>query len=289
MELRPVLKNTAALGIASVLSKAIAAIVGIAVTRYLGKEPFGEYSSAYAFVSTFILFTDFGLSQLMVQEGSRDESVLPVYLGTTLLFKTFTAAGVYVLMLWLMHPAGYNLSIRSMVVILGVSSGLNALQATFYNYFQAKQQMYKAAAYQFLSTFLIGALTIGVLLAGGNVVMITLTHLGTNILMTVLLFLAVRELKLKVDLRRMSWMLRHGLSFGIAYIFYNIYFQIDSVMLSIMRTPAEVGVYSAAYRLISITLFIPGVVPVFSTLSCSSSVLPARPGTRKLSKRFSKC
>jgi O-antigen/teichoic acid export membrane protein len=261
VELRLVLKNTAALGIATILSRAVSAIVGIFVTRYLGPTPFGEYSSAYAFVTTFILFTDLGLGQLMVQEGARDEKALPSFLGTSLLFKFFTCSVAYGLMLILMYPAGYNFSIRIMVMILGVASGLNALDATFYNYFQAKQKMYLAASYQFLSTFIIGLLTILVLVYSGNVILITVTHLATAILITLLLFNSIkREIKLSFEWNRIWWMVQKGLPFGVAYIFYNVYFQIDSVMLSVMRTPGEVGIYSAAYRLISITLFIPGVI-----------------------------
>jgi len=261
MELKLVLKNAAALSMASVLAKAIAAIVGIAVTRYLGPGPFGQYSSAYAFVSTFILFTDFGLSQLMVQDGSRDERVLPVALGNTLLFRIAASAVVYIAMLVLMHPAGYDATVQTMVVILGLASILNALDASIYNYYQAKQLMYVAAGYQFLSMFLIGGLTVLVVMARGSVVSIAWTHLATFALISLLLYRAVsQDLRLRADLGQLPFMLKRGLGFGIAYIFYNVYFQIASVIISIMRTPAEVGIYSAAYRLVSILLFIPGIL-----------------------------
>ncbi|AET70709.1 membrane protein involved in the export of O-antigen and teichoic acid [Desulfosporosinus orientis DSM 765] len=261
MELRLVLKNAAALSVASVLSKVITAVVGIAVTRYLGPEIYGEYSSALAFVSTFILFADFGLSNYMVQEGSRDEKVLPLFLGNTLLFKVLTSLALYLLMLGLMFPAGYNQSIRSMVMVLGLASALNALDASVYNYFQAKQQMYVAAIYQFLSTFLIGALTILVVLTQGTVVMITAAQLVTAVLISLSLYAHLRrQLRLEFDLSRLLGMLRQGLPYGMAVIFLFVYFQIDMFMLSLMKPPIEVGVYSAAYRLIAVLLFIPGIL-----------------------------
>lgn len=260
MELRLVLKNAAALSAASVLSKAIAAVVGISVARYLGPETYGEYNVALAFVSTFILFADFGLSNYMVQEGSLNESVLPLYLGNTLLFKVFTLLVIYALMLVLM-PARYNHSIQSMVIVFGLSGGLNALDSSVYNYFQAKQQMYYAATYQFLSTFLIGALTILVVLIKGNVWLISVAQLITALLISLMLYLHLRrEVRLKYNLQRLMEMLRRGLSYGAAAIFLYVYFQIDMFMLSLMRQPLEVGVYSAAYRLISILLFIPGIL-----------------------------
>jgi O-antigen/teichoic acid export membrane protein len=261
VELRLVLKNAAALSVASVLSKAISAVVAISVARYLGPETFGEYSVALAFASTFILFADFGLSNYMVQEGSRDESVLPLFLGNTLLFKVFTSLVVYALMLVLMHPASFNQSIQSMIIVFGLASGLNALDSTVYNYFQAKQQMYYAAFYQFLSTFLIGALTILVVVEKGNVVMITISQLVTAVLISLMLYAHLRRhIRLEFDFSRLIEMLKLGLPYGIAVIFLYIYFQIDMVMLALMRSPLEVGIYSAAYRLIAILLLIPGIV-----------------------------
>jgi O-antigen/teichoic acid export membrane protein len=261
VELRLVLKNAAALSVASVLSKAISAVVGISVTRYLGPEIFGEYSSALAFVSTFILFADFGLSNYMVQEGSRDEGVLPLYLGNTLVFKVFTGLAIYALMLVLMFPAGYNPSIRAMVIVLGLANGLNALDATVYNYFQAKQQMYFAALYQFASTFLIGVITILVVVKKGNVLMITMAQLITAVLISFFLYVHLRrQIRLEFNPSRLVGMLKAGFPYGIAVIFLYVYFQINMFLLSLMRPPVEVGIYSAAYRLISILLFIPGIL-----------------------------
>ena len=276
MELRLVLKNAAALSVASVLSKVIAAVVGIVVTRYLGPEIFGEYSSALAFAGTFIIFADFGLSNYMVQEGSRDERVLPLYLGNTLLFKVFTSLVIYALMLVLMFPAGYNEAIRSMVIVLGLASGLNALHATVYNYFQAKQQMYFSAMYQFLSTFLIGVLTILVVVSKGDVVMITIAQLVTALVISILLYAHLRRhIRLEFDLSRLTEMIKRGLPYGMAVIFLFVYFQIDLFMLSLMRSTIEVGIYSAAYRLIAVLLFIPGILtsvlyPILFQLSVES-------------------
>lgn len=260
MELRLVLKNAAALSVASVLSKAISAVVGISVTRYLGPEIFGEYSVALAFVGTFILFADFGLSNYMVQEGSRDESILPLFLGNTLLFKFFSLLAIFALMLVLM-PEVYNQSIQNMVLVFGLAGGLNALHSTVYNYFQTKQQMYLAAMYQFFSTFVIGALTILVVINKGTVLMISVAQLATTVLISLMLYIHLRRhIRLEFKPRRLIEMLKGGLPYGMAVIFLYVYFQIDMFMLSLMLPPLEVGIYKAAYGLIAILLFIPGIL-----------------------------
>jgi O-antigen/teichoic acid export membrane protein len=121
--------------------------------------------------------------------------------------------------------------------------------------------MYYAAFYQFLSTFLIGALTIFVVLEKQNVVMITAAQLVATILISLMLYAHLRrEIRLEVNFSRLLEMLKIGLPYGIAVIFLYVYFQIDMFMLTLMRSSFEVGVYSASYRLIAILLLIPGIV-----------------------------
>ncbi len=260
MDLRLILKNAAALSVASVLSKAISAVVGIIVARYLGPDIFGEYGTALAYVGIFILFADFGLSNYMVQEGSRNESVLPLYLGNTLLFKLISTLTIFVLMLVFM-PSVYNLSIRNMIIVFALAGGLNALDSTVYNYFQAKQQMYLAAMFQFLSTFLIGALTILVVFKQGDVLLISFAQLVTAIIISLLLYLYLRRhIRLIFKPRRLLGMLKGGLPFGLAVIFLYFYFQIDTFMLSLKLPSFDVGIFKAAYGLVSVLMFIPGIL-----------------------------
>ncbi|MFZ3130811.1 MAG: oligosaccharide flippase family protein, partial [Desulfosporosinus sp.] len=127
MEARVILKNTMSLSIATVLARAISAIVGIFVTRYLGPTSAGEYTIALTYVSTVLLFTDFGMGQLMVQDGSRDPRKLPVYLGNTLVFRIILIALVNVGSYFIAKPLGYNLNIQTMIIIFGIANGLGAL------------------------------------------------------------------------------------------------------------------------------------------------------------------
>lgn len=260
MDTRLIAKNAAALGVSGLVAKAISAIVGIWVTRYLGPGSFGDYSIAYAYVGSFILFTEMGISQLMVQEGARDEAVLPKYFGNALLFKALIAILVYFLMLAFI-PAGYSYSARWMIVILGIAVGFNAINQTVYNYYQATQEMYLAAFYQFLNTLFIGALTVGVIYLSKGVVTITVTHLISYIAITMLLYLALKgKVKPRIVMAEMRAMVISGLPFGIHRLFYNFYFQISILVLSLICTNVEVGVFSAAYKLVLMLIFLPSLM-----------------------------
>ncbi|HHV65570.1 MAG TPA: flippase [Peptococcaceae bacterium] len=261
MDTRLVIKNATALGISSILAKAISAVVGIFVTRYLGPGPFGDYSTAYAFVGTFILFSELGISQLMVQEGSRNAAVLPRYFGNTLFFKGILTIICFIFMLIFMIPAGYNTTVQKMIVILGIAVCINALIQSVYNYYQAIQKMYQAAAFQFLTTVLIGGLTMLVILCGWSVVAISFTHFLSYLIIGIMIFFALRgTVKPQIDLKNLGGMVRNGLPFGIHRIFYYIFFQLSILVLSLTSTNVEVGIYSAAYKLMLMLIFIPSLM-----------------------------
>jgi O-antigen/teichoic acid export membrane protein len=261
LDTRLIAKNATALGVSGILAKAITAVVGIFVTRYLGPGPFGDYSTAYAFVGTFILFAELGISQLMVQEGSRNEAVLPRYFGNTLFFKSLVSILCYICMIIFMFPAGYNASVQAMVIVLGIAVSFNAVNQSVYNYFQAVQQMVLAAGIQFLNTLLIAVLTLIVILSGFGVVAITVTHLISYIFTTVLIYLLLRgKVKPQVEVKSLGGMVKGGLPFGIHRIFYYIFLQQSILVLSLTATNVQVGIYSAAFKLVQMLVFIPSLM-----------------------------
>ncbi|NMA68005.1 MAG: flippase [Desulfitobacterium sp.] len=261
MDTRLLAKNATALGVSSILAKSISAVMGILVTRYLGPGPYGDYSAAYAYAGTFILFSELGISQLMVQEGSKKPEVLPRYFGNTLFVKALLCVLCYIAMLIFMFPAGYNETVKTMIVFVGIAVCFNAIDQSVYNYYQAVQKIYISAAFQFLTTVLIALFTIVVLVAGLGVVSITFTHLFSYIIITVLLYFALRkEVKPKVDFPNMGNMVRNGLPFGVHRIFYYLFTQFSILMLSLTVTNVELGVYSAAYKLILVLIFIPSLM-----------------------------
>ena len=71
MIVRKIAFNTI-VSIAARILGTIIALVNIGfITRYLGKDVFGEYVTILAFVSVFSIIADFGLYSLLVRDISR--------------------------------------------------------------------------------------------------------------------------------------------------------------------------------------------------------------------------
>ena len=75
--------------------------------------------------------------------------------------------------------------------------------------------------------------------------------------------------KIELDVNFWKLILSESIFFVLASVFTEIYFNIDSVMLSLMIGNEAVGFYNAAYRLIFILLFIPTVliISIFPLMS----------------------
>ncbi|UWG96991.1 flippase [Dehalobacter sp. DCM] len=261
MDNRLIIKNATALGVSGFMAKAITAVVGIFITRYLGPGPYGDYSAAYAFAGAFILFAEWGISQLMVQEGSRNPLVLPRYFGNTLLFKSLLAILCYFLMLVFMFPAGYNQTIKTLILVIGLAVCFNALNQSVYNYYQAVQKNYLSAWFQFLTTMLIAVFSVIVILRGMGIVAFTFGYLFSYIIISILLFLALRkEIRPVVQLNSLPDMVKRGMPFGIHRIFYYLFAQISIIILSLITTSVELGIFSAAYKLMLVLIFIPSLM-----------------------------
>jgi len=261
VNIRNVVKNTGALTMASVLSKAISFLVNIPLALHLGKEALGLYATAYAFVNIFSYFNEFGLSQLMVQDASRDSSKLPVYFGNALLVKVAAAIGIFlIMMLCMMLMTSFSEIQCVMIVILGIAMGFNNVNQTIYHYYQAKEKMSTAAGFQFLDTLLIATLTLGVIyVTHQGVVAVTVAHLMTYVLLTVLLFLALRKrIRPVVDKSIIPQMIGMGMPFGVQRAVSNIFPNVTIlVMAQLLVSEGEIGIFRVAQNLVVPLVFLP--------------------------------
>jgi len=72
--------------------------------------------------------------------------------------------------------------------------------------------------------------------------------------------------RMEIDLNFWKFVLLESIFFVLTGVFTQIYFNIDSVMLSLMISNVAVGFYTAAYKLIFILLSIPSVLIIHYSL-----------------------
>lgn len=253
------------LGIATI-SRGIVGIIGLVVigflTRYLGPVGYGHYSSVFAYLYVFSSLADLGLYTVLVREVSKagvDENAITSKIFTLRLLSvivTMVAAGLMVLAI------NYPIAVKTGIWVALLSGAFSSLAQVLTGVFQKHLKLYYVSIADVVSRII------------QLVLLIVAIHLKTSLLLFVwivvvtemahflITFLFSRSLvKIKMDIDWPYWLvtLKTAIPIAVSLIFVLIYFKLDTVLLSVMRPAYDVGVYSVAYKVLEVVIFLPAL------------------------------
>lgn len=250
--------------IIQVISKIVTTILGLLavaiMTRYLGTSGFGEYTTIVTFLSFFGIIADLGLTLVTVQMISQpgvDENKALNNLFSLRLFSAIIFLGAAPLVV-LLFP--YSGGIKTGVAIAVFSFLFIALNQILVGLFQKKLRMDKVAIAE----------------TAGRVILVISTYIavrgnfGLNGLMwAIVAGSAINFLLLYVFSFRMTFW-KFSLDFSLwkeiakkswplaLTIFFNLlYLKTDILVLSLVKSNQDVGIYGAAYKVIDILTVVP--------------------------------
>jgi len=232
--------------------------------RYLGSVNYGIFTFALAFAFMFEIFTDLGLSDLSQREVARDKELAGPYFGNLLLWKLVLSMAVFVALVLTINLLKSSPETRLAVYLLGFATILKSFKITCRAFFRAFER--------FDLDFLTAYIERCALLATGTVVLL----LGGGLISFALIFVIVRAFDLALTLGILNWKIVRiipkfnftflkklqikALPFGLFSIVMILYAYTDTVMLSFMRTDAEVGWYNAAYKIYEGLIVFPWII-----------------------------
>lgn len=246
------------------LNKVLALLFVTLSARCLGVAGFGLISFAAAFTSIFAVLGDMGVSQLGVRELARQHSLTDRYLANVLGLKVLLVSAMAALTLATAGVMGYR---GRELLVLAVVTGAAALDA----YSQAGRSVFFAheraglvSAAEVIKN--VAQLAGGALAAlwAASTLGFALPYLAAALFSAGYIFvvLARRFVRLRMEFDRAFWkdLMRTALPLGLTGIFAQVFFRIDVVMLSLMKSHQAVGLYSAAYRLTEANLLMSNAV-----------------------------
>lgn len=257
---RAVATNTA-VQYAARFSSGLLGFATIAVmARALGREGFGAYTTATAFIQIFAVLVDFGLTTATLQMTSAAGADRTRILANALGLRLVSAAGFLALAPLVALAFPYDPGIRLAILILVPAQISSALVAVVTTLFQRTLSMGRAALAEVAgrAAQLAGAAII-VIAHGSLLWFVAAIALGNIIHLAVAWGSARRIEHIRISFDRGAWrdLLRFAWPIGISIAFNVIYLRADTVILSLTRTQAEVGLYGAAYRVIDVLTAIP--------------------------------
>jgi len=248
-----VLKNTFWLAFAEGISRLLELILIVYIIRILGVVEYGKFSFALAFVSIFVAFSDFGLSDIVTREISGDKEVEKDY-PAILSLKIILSLATLILILFSSLFVTIDPSIRLIIFILGSYALINDFFFIFYAFLRARQKMEYEAGIKISRVIILVPAILFILLKFPSVYNVSYGYLFASLLslVTVFLFFYLKIQLLKLNFNKIIWEKFFKLSWplGLAGIFGMIFISIDSVIMGYFGQIAQTGYYNASRKII---------------------------------------
>lgn len=254
---RRTLLNTGALGGANLWRILTGFALQLLIARRLGVDSLGLYATALAVLNVSQVAAELGLPALL----TRDLAQHPAFRRSYFRFSLLAQLGMGILVWAGLAVLAYGLALagdlRQSLLWIGASLPLYAMTSACRTLFQAGERLELVVAVEGLVDALILALSVGALLAGGDVVqLVAVLVITQGVSAAASLWLLGRSRLLappqvKADLA-VGRLLRaaapfYGLSLG------DVLLQrLDILLLSVVAGASVTGIYTAAYNVVRI-------------------------------------
>ncbi len=230
------------------------------VTRSLGAEHFGEYTTAVTFLQFFGVLVDFGLTLTLIvmisEAGVDEERIVGNFFGLRLVsgFLLFSLAPLFVLAL------PWSTTVKQAVLVGAVAYFLMGGASMLVGIFQKHEAMWRNSVAEFINRIF---LTLFIALVAffhlGVVAMVGSTAVASAVWLFAMIRFAKPFVRVRPLFEKKIWLQIFSRSWPIAIsiIFNLMYLKGDVLLLAYFRTQTEVGLYGVAYRILDVLTVVP--------------------------------
>lgn len=254
--------NTLIQLISKVLSTGIGILVVGMLTRYLGAEGYGQYSTVIAFLQVFSIVLDLGLYIILVKkisEPGADVDRLTSNIFTIRLLSAVFFLGLAPLVaLFFPYPGIVKIGIA----ITSISYLCITLNQVLTGLFQKRLRMDHVAIAENIGRFvLLGGTLLVIVLKLSLLNVLGVVVLGSVANFLYLFIMTRRYVKLKLAFDWPVWrnILQASWPIGVSVAFNLVYFKADTVILSLYHPAADVGIYGATYKVLEVMVTLPAM------------------------------
>lgn len=260
---RKIAYNAVISTIAKIIST-ILALVGIGmITRYLGVEGFGKYATILAFFGFFIALADLGLYSVATREISRKNADAKKVMGAIFSLRVIVSTIVAVLSPLLLIFLPYENDVKLGIFLVSISFVFASSYGLLNGIFQKNLIMDRVALTELCGKVIQVSVIYYAMQADKGLTMIIMALLLSMLFNFIVLFILSRRyvpFVLHIDIPYWRKFLRLSLPMGVATFVTFLYIKMDTIILSIVGTQEEVGIYNAAYKIVDTLAFFPAMI-----------------------------
>lgn len=255
-------KNTLFQLIARIATSSAAFITTIAIARYYGTSGYGDFTKITAFVGLFYLLADFGLNALYLQEDQKVEKFRSFLYGRILIsiFLVLVVNSISFLLPYNEHLGlGFSPMLRFGIFLFSLTLITYSVITTASAVYQKKLRYADFMTANILGsiitlvsvlTFIFFSLPLSVVFVGFVLGAITTTYFS-------LVFTKEKIVPVVMDTLFLKKLFVKSIPLGLMLIFNVIYFRADIIILSLLKSSADVGIYGLAYKFFDFFIALP--------------------------------
>ena len=275
-----VASNTIYQAVGKVITMAVTIGVTILVTRVFGREGDGEFNLMQGFPGIFFIIADFGFNAIATRELSSDWQKAEKYFSNILLIRILISSVIFLITYAALAFFPYSDSLKFGIRLSSLLILVQALIATANIIFQIKlKYLYSTVGLVAGSLFILVFTLLGIYF-GWGVVWVSFGYvLGGFLTFLVCLYFVKKlgvVLRFSFDKELWRYLFLQSLPIGLMFIFSQINFRSDSILLSVLPLPKgfnlsnteAVALYGLPYKIFEVLLVIPtffmnSVYPIF--------------------------
>ncbi|MFA6492778.1 MAG: flippase [Patescibacteria group bacterium] len=259
---RRVAYNTIVQIVGKVLTTLISLSLIAALTRYLGVSGYGQYTTIFAYTQFFAVLADFGFFWYLVREIAKPNVDSDKITNNVLTFRSIIALLIFLLsfLISLLIPQYHDF--RLGIGIVAAASFWMTLNGTYVGIFQNKLRMDKAAITDILGRLVIFGLILYQIKTGATLNSILWSYFIGNLVnffSSAYFGRIYLHFKLAFDFKLWKEIFWQCLPISVVTILGIIYFKVDTVMLSLLKSSTDVGIYGPPYKVVEILLLVPAI------------------------------
>lgn len=265
-----VAKNTFWLSVSNFGGRLIKAIIIIYAARVLGTAGYGVFSYAITLAGFLTLFMDPGINGILIRDAAKvDDKERRSIFGTMFVIKlVLLALGVFVIIF--IAPLFTTLpGAKVLIPIIALVLALDTLREFFFSLIRAMENMQWEAAIFLLTNVGIVVFGFAFLVYAANARSFSWGYVAGDAIGTLAAMIALRSYLGTIfshfDPARIVPILKAAWPFALSGALGLLFTNSDILIISWIRSASDVGIYSAAIRIIQTFYLIPGVIQ-FATL-----------------------
>lgn len=261
---KAIISNTVAQLVAKFVAVSLTFITTVLIIRLGGPDLFGDLTKVLSLVAIGFTAIDFGLNAEAVRTMKGDIGSQQEILETTLFARALLSFVVIIVINIIVYflPGGYTPAVKSVFWIGSVAIFFQGVYTSANAWFQRRLQYWKMSLATVIGTVIGTGLTYWAIKTSPTLPGLLAASTGGYIVMglTAVYLLPRMRYRRAILFSRGLQLMRRSLPLGLILLASIIASKIDTVILGIFRSSADVGQYGFAYRIFDVIL----VLPVFA-------------------------